>query len=102
MEGRKAYYDKKASDKEVDVGEEVWYYNFVRPAPGRGPKLAKKFLPRWSGPYRVVNKLSPVAYQIRVTKEKKGAVLKWVHRNQIKPHKAFMGLKQGQADVDNV
>ena len=102
VEGRKAYYDKKASDKEVDVGEEVWYYNFVRPAPGRGPKLAKKFLPRWSGPYRVVNKLSPVAYQIRVTKEKKGAVLKWVHRNQIKPHKAFMGLKQGQADVDNV
>ncbi|KAL1248878.1 hypothetical protein QQF64_022196 [Cirrhinus molitorella] len=30
-EGRKAYYDQKASREELDVGDKVWYYSFGPP-----------------------------------------------------------------------
>ncbi|KAL7400941.1 hypothetical protein ABVT39_020212, partial [Epinephelus coioides] len=69
MEGRKAYYDQKASYEELQVGDKVWYYIFAQPtgASNQGPgKLTRKFLPRWEGPYMITEKLSPVVYQIRI------------------------------------
>ncbi len=94
-EGRKAYYDQKASYDELQVGDKVWYFIFAQ-SPGannQGPgKLARKFLPRWAGPYVVTEKLSPVVYQIRIQKGQKEPTFKWVHRNQIKPHKTPMGV----------
>ena len=58
-EGQKAYYDRTASHQELSVGDKVLYYSFALP-----PKqLSKTFLPHWTGPHEIVNKLSPVAYQ---------------------------------------
>lgn len=94
-EGRKAYYDQKASHDELQVGEKVWYYNFVQQTGQTGQKtgkLGRKLLPRWTGPHVITEKLSPVVYQIKVRRGQKEPTFKWVHRNQIKPHKTPMGL----------
>ncbi len=83
-EGRKAYYDQKASHHELNVGDQVWYYSFARPRPNAPHHLSKKFLPHWTGPHEIVDKLSPVAYQIKIRQGRSEPVLRWVHRNQIK------------------
>ena len=101
VEGRKAYYDQKASYNELQVGDKVWYFIFAQPTgnDNQGPgKLARKFLPRWAGPYVITEKLSPVVYQIRIQKGQKEPTFKWVHRNQVKPHKTPMGFN-GDANV---
>ncbi|KAF7643479.1 hypothetical protein LDENG_00238730, partial [Lucifuga dentata] len=83
VEGRKAYYDQKASQDELQVGDKVWYYIFTQPnAKVNQGRITRKLLPRWSGPYVIVDKLSPVAYRIKVTQGQKTPTLKWVHRNQ--------------------
>lgn len=46
----------------VPGGDKVFYYRFPQPL-----GISRKFLPSWSGPFEIVGKLSPVAYQIRVT-----------------------------------
>ncbi len=83
-EGRKAYYDQKASHHELNVGDQVWYYSFARPRPNAPHHLSKKFLPHWTGPHEIVDKLSPVAYRIKIRQGRSEPVLRWVHRNQIK------------------
>ncbi|KAF7644046.1 hypothetical protein LDENG_00228990 [Lucifuga dentata] len=91
-EGRKAYYDQKASQDELQVGDKVWYYIFIQPnAKVNQGRITQKLLPCWSGLYVIVNKLSPVAYWIKVTQGQKTPILKWVHKNQIRPHKTPMG-----------
>ncbi|CAJ1057626.1 hypothetical protein LDENG_00238730%2C partial [Xyrichtys novacula] len=94
-EGRKSYYDQKASQQELQVGDKVWYYLFTQPTGDKAPKsgrLARKFLPRWASPYLITEKLSSVVYQIKIAKGNKEPTLKWVHRNQIKLHHNPMGL----------
>ncbi len=44
-EGRKAYYDKKASHHELNVGDKVCYDSFARPRQNASHRLSKKFLP---------------------------------------------------------
>ncbi len=83
-EGRKAYYDQKASHHELNVGDQVWYYSFARPRPNAPHHLSKKFLPHWTGPHEIVDKLSPVAYRIKIRQGRSEPVFRWVHRNQIK------------------
>ncbi len=83
-EGRKAYYDQKASHHELNVGDQVWYYSFARPRPNAPHHLSKKFLPHWTGPHEIGDKLSPVAYRIKIRQGRSEPVLRWVHRNQIK------------------
>uniref|UniRef100_A0A8C6LKG8 Gypsy retrotransposon integrase-like protein 1 n=1 Tax=Nothobranchius furzeri TaxID=105023 RepID=A0A8C6LKG8_NOTFU len=99
-EGRKTYYDKKASHSELDVGDQAWYYIFA-PKTGNNNatsgKLAKKLLPRWSGPYLITDKISPVVYQIKIADKNKAPVYKWVHRDHIKLHKGPTDL----ADTNN-
>ncbi|KAI4882523.1 hypothetical protein NFI96_001153 [Prochilodus magdalenae] len=94
-EGRKTYYDQKSSYNELQVGDKVWYYTFAQPI-GRPQsstgKLVRKFLPHWAGPHLITDKLSPVVYQIRINKGQEEPTLKWVHRNQLKPHHTPMGL----------
>lgn len=82
--GQKAYYDRKASNREYQVGDQVLYFNFTKPT-----GVSKKFLPNWSGPYEIVSKLSPVAYRIRVSKPGKAAAYRWVHANQIRLFRAL-------------
>lgn len=94
-EGQKAYYDRKASHQELDVGDRVWYYLFTQPPKTASKRLSKKFLPRWTGPHEVIDKLSPVAYRIKMSRGQKEPILKWVHRNQIKKHVAVNRERQG-------
>ncbi len=61
-EGQKAYYDRKASHHELNVGDKVWYYSVARPRQNAPHRLSKKFLSHWTGPHEIVDKLSPVAY----------------------------------------
>ncbi len=41
-EGRKAYYDQKASHHEFNVGDKVWYYSFARPRQNAPPSPVKE------------------------------------------------------------
>ena len=65
VKGQKAYYDKKATECEYQVGDKVLYFNFIKPV-----GTPKKFLANWSEPHEIVGKLSPVAYRIRISKPK--------------------------------
>ncbi|KAL1264168.1 hypothetical protein QQF64_004523 [Cirrhinus molitorella] len=67
-EGRKAYYDQRASREELDVGDKIWYYRFAPPQQTGPHRLSKKLLPHWTGPYEIVDKLPPVAYRIRISR----------------------------------
>ena len=88
--GTKAYYDRKASQREYEVGDRVFYFIFDKPV-----GISRKFLPSWAGPYEIVRKLSPVAYQIKISRSRRPSVLKWVHANQIKPHRPYTGPGKG-------
>ncbi|KAL2076478.1 hypothetical protein ACEWY4_027942 [Coilia grayii] len=77
---RKAYYDRKASHREYQIGDKVLYFNFTKPV-----GVSRKFLPHWSGPFEIVGKLSPVAYRIRTSRPNQTPSYRWVHSNQIKP-----------------
>ncbi|CAJ1064733.1 hypothetical protein LDENG_00238730%2C partial [Xyrichtys novacula] len=77
-EGRKSYYDQKASQQELQVAH--WR---------QSPKVWET---GWAGPDLITEKLSSVVYQIKITKGNKEPTLKWVHRNQIKLHHNPMGL----------
>lgn len=79
-QGAKAYYDRKTSDREYEVGDKVFLFKFIQPT-----GIPKKFLPRWTGPFEIVGKLSPVAYRLRIPKPRGNSEYKWVHANQIKP-----------------
>ncbi|KAJ8352048.1 hypothetical protein SKAU_G00235240 [Synaphobranchus kaupii] len=57
----KSYYDRKACDREYEVGDEAFYYHF-----SRNQKRSKKLLPSWQGPYAITDKLSPVVYRIKM------------------------------------
>ncbi len=95
-EGRKAYYNQKASHHALDVGDKVWYYIFNRPRQNAPHRLSKKFLPHWTGPHEIVDKLSPVAYRIKIKQGCSEPVLRWVHRNQIKRHQGSSRQEKGE------
>ncbi|KAL1270904.1 hypothetical protein QQF64_029920 [Cirrhinus molitorella] len=99
-EGQKAYYDRKASHQELEVGDKIWYYRYAPPPQTTSNRISKKFLPRWTGPHEIVDKLSPVAYRIKLSRGQKESVLKWVHRNQIKKHVAAGRERQGGASTN--
>ena len=84
VKGSKAYYDRKVSHHEYNVGDKVFLFRFATQV-----GISRKFLPRWIGPFEIVGKLSPVAYRIRVSKPSQAPSYKWVHANQIKPFKPF-------------
>jgi transposase InsO family protein len=55
----KRNYDARKSDTEFQVDDLVWVYQPV-PPDGQSPKLYAA----WSGPWRVVTKLSPLLYRV--------------------------------------
>ncbi|KAL0153868.1 hypothetical protein M9458_050850, partial [Cirrhinus mrigala] len=69
---------------ELDVGDKVWYYKYAQPPQTTSHRLSKKFLPHWTGPHEIVDKLSPVAYWIKLSRGQKEPVFKWVHHNDMK------------------
>ncbi len=78
-EGWKAYYDQKASHHELNVGDKVWHYSFARPRQNAPHRLSKKFLPHWTGPHEIIDKLLHVAYRINIKQGCSEPVLRWVH-----------------------
>lgn len=59
--GRKTYNDRTASEREHAIGQKVFYFNYARQT-----KKENKFVPSWVGPYVITDKVSPVAYQIKI------------------------------------
>ena len=73
----KAYYDKHASEPDFIEGQKVWIFT---PKTKKG--LSKKLLHNFHGPYRAVDKLSPVHYRLRTCSNK--PVTSIVHANRMK------------------
>ncbi|RWS22434.1 integrase core domain protein-like protein, partial [Leptotrombidium deliense] len=67
QEKSKVHYDKKRRHVEYDTGEKVLVYFPIRKV-GKSEKLLHK----WLGPFKIVNRLSPLVYEIEnVTGKKK-------------------------------
>ena len=74
----KDYYDRNVREPVFEVGQRVWVYT---PRSKKG--LSKKLLHNWLGPYRIVEKSSPVHFRLRTDTNKK--VTFAVHANRMKP-----------------
>lgn len=79
QQAMKEYYDRKAKDPNFEVGDKVWVFT---PKPKKG--LSRKLQHRWHGPYRIVQKLSPVHFRLRICNNNR-AVTTTVHANRMKP-----------------
>lgn len=78
----KDYYNQRAKETVFEVVQRVWVYT-IRTRKG----LFRKLMHDWLGPYRVVEKLSPVNFKLRTITNKKVAFS--CHANRMKP---FVGL----------
>ena len=74
----KDYYDQKTKEPVFEVGQRVWVYT---PRTRKG--LSKKLMHNWLGPYRIVEKLSPVHFKLRTTANNKVAFS--CHANRMRP-----------------
>ena len=62
----KDYYDQNTKEPVFEVRQRVWVYT---PRSRKG--LSKKLMHNWLGPYRIVEKLSPVHFKLRTITNKK-------------------------------
>ena len=74
---QKAYYDKKVHGKSFAEGDLVWLFS---PAVPRGQ--SKKLHHPWSGPYRIIEKMSECDYKIKKLTGRK--TVRVVHFNRLK------------------
>ncbi len=75
----KRNYDVKTSYTAYHEGDAVWYYN-----PQRKIGVCSKLMRPWTGPYKVITKLSDILYRIRQSLRHKPRV---VHHDKLKPFK---------------
>ena len=73
----KECYDRNAKQPVFEVGQRVWVYT---PRTKKG--LSKKLLRHWFGPYRIVEKCSPVHFRLRTEQNKQ--VTFAIHANRMK------------------
>lgn len=73
---RKRHYDKGTEGALFRVGDRVYVEQ-----PQGGVGLARKLSPKWRGPYRVIEQLSPVTFRVR---EITGGAIATVHANRLK------------------
>ncbi|KAI2658048.1 Transposon Ty3-G Gag-Pol [Labeo rohita] len=92
-EGRKAYYNQRPPTKN---SHKVWYYSFPQTRQNAPHRLSKKFLPHWTGPHEIVDKLSHVVYRIRIRQGHSEPVLRWAQQSQIKRHLGSNRQKKGE------
>ena len=74
----KLQYDKNSAPVHYEIGSKVWVYT---PKTKKG--LSKKLSHNFHGPYRIVNKLSPVHFKLRTLDNRVVSVP--VHANRLKP-----------------
>ena len=74
---QKRNYDKRSHGKLYEVGNFVWLRNNTRKK-GLNPKLFSK----WTGPYKIISRLSDVTYRIQLSPRTKPSV---VHFDRLKP-----------------
>ena len=79
QQAMKSQYDKNAKEPNFEIGDSVWVYT-----PQLKKGLSKKLLHFWHGPYRIVQKLSPVNYQLFTQENKPISAV--VHVNRMKPY----------------
>ena len=75
----KIYYDQTAREPQFEVAQRVWVYT-LRVKQG----LSKKRLHLWFGPYRLVERMSPVHYRLRTSDNRQ--VTTMVRVNRMKPY----------------
>ena len=73
----KAHYDARSKSPDFSEGDKVWVFT---PKTYKG--LSRKLLHNYHGPYRIVEKLSPVHYRLRTCTNK--PVSTTVHANRMK------------------
>jgi hypothetical protein len=74
-QNNKRLYDRRAKLREFKEGEFVYLFT-----PAKKPRLSKKFRPKWSGPYKIVKKISELNYEIEGSNDKRQIV----HVNRLK------------------
>ena len=60
-DANKVRYDKNRIDKDLEVGQSVWRFQ-----PVRKKGLTHAFLPQKTGPYKILERMSPVNYRIKL------------------------------------
>ena len=78
LERQKELYDRKAHGDPYKVGDLVWLHS---PAVPRGQ--AKKLYRPWTGPFRIVRKLSDAVYRVQHTQARRKRLV--VHFDRLKP-----------------
>ena len=79
VERQKEVYESKVHGKPFEIGDLVWLHN---PVVGRG--MARKLHCPWSGPFKIIKKLSSVVYRIQDTRRARKN-RKVVHFDRLKP-----------------
>lgn len=77
QQAMKAHYDARSKAPDFVEGGKVWIFT-----PKKYKGLSKKLLHNYHGPYRIVEKLSPVHYRVRTCTNK--PVSSTVHANRMK------------------
>ena len=72
LQRQKCNYDRHVTSYKIQQGPYVWLRNTLRKK-GLSPKLQM----RWTGPYRVLNKLSAVTFRIQRTPHSKQKVINY-------------------------
>jgi hypothetical protein len=86
----KAYYDRTHREVEFEVDDEVMVY-----FPVSHEGLSYKLLPKWDGPFRVVQKTDSVTYRLRRDSGKKLQTL-LVHVQRMKKYKPWSRRNKSQ------
>ncbi len=75
----KDVYDRSARDPKFMIGDKVWV---CTPKTKKG--LSRKLMHHWHGPFRKVEKCSPVHYKLRTCDNRLVSIT--VHANRMKPY----------------
>jgi len=74
-QNNKRLYDRRAKLREFKEGVLVYLFT-----PAKKLRLSKKFRPKWSGPYKIVKKISELNYEVAGSNDKRQIV----HVNRLK------------------
>ena len=95
LQQQKSYYDGRLHGKPYKVGDMVWLHS---PAVQRG--RSKKLHRPWTGPYKVVSKLSDVVYRLQHVQARRKRPV--VHFNRLKPCSPSVRLSLQETQPEQV